>query len=242
MRYALFGAAFVCLVGCGAAPVVPSAPEELDTTVTEQEAAPAEAPPQVEIEGIMGTISADDVRRGLEPRMRRFGMCFSRRYDELEVLAGELVMGFRVDREGRVLWVRPVRSTVGDRQTESCLMDVARGARFRPPRGGEAEFTYPLAMDLTDGVRAPLAWGPERMQASIARFGEELLQECRPAGHSGGYSITAYVERPGRILAVGATTDAEPLVETLDCVVEHVRGWETATPGSYPARVSFEVR
>ena len=222
--------------------MVPVAPEALDPAAAEQEVAPVETAPQVEIEGLMGTISADDVRRGLEPRMRRFGMCFSRRYDELEVLAGELLMGFRIDREGRVLWVRPVRSTVGDRQTESCLLEVARGARFRPPRGGEAEFTYPLTMDLADGVRAPIAWGPERMQASISRFGEGLLEECRPAGVAGGYAITAYVERPGRILAVGVTADSELLTETLDCVVENVRGWETPTPGSYPARVSFEVQ
>jgi hypothetical protein len=196
---------------------------------------------QVQIEGILGTLSADEVRRGLEPRMRRFATCFSRRYDEIEVLGGELLMGFRVNREGRVLWVRPVRSTVGDRETERCLIDVAAEARFRPPRGGEAEFTYPLMMELPEGVRPPLSWGPERMQASVARFGEGLLEECRPAGEPGGYVVTAYVERPGRILAVGVTTDNPELTDTLDCVADSVRGWETATPGSYPARVQFEV-
>ena len=54
--------------------------------------------------------------------------------------------------------------------------------------------------------------------------------------------MTMYVERPGRVLAAGVTSDDATLDGTYDCVVEQVSSWEVPTPGSYPARVSFEVR
>ena len=108
----------------------------------------------VAIEGLMGTISADAVDMAMQSRMSRFGGCFEQRWDDLDVLGGRILMAFRIRTDGSVLWVYPKESSVGDRETERCILDIAARIRFRRPRGGEAEFEYPLELDTPSG-RAP---------------------------------------------------------------------------------------
>ena len=61
----------------------------------------------------------------------------------VRLLRGRVELAFRVDRDGGVRWVYPRASTVGDRDTERCLIDIATVMRFQRPRGCEAEFAYP---------------------------------------------------------------------------------------------------
>lgn len=231
----------IMLLGCGGA--VPTLEEpEAATPSTSSPPASEEPPPAMQVEGILGTLSRDEVQRGIDRRMSRFIACFSQRYDALEVLGGEIELAFRINVEGGVRWVRASRSTLGDRATERCLVSAAEGARFRPPRGGEAEFSFPLHMQPPDDVRPAVSWPASRVDAALSRYGRDLLASCRPPGAGGGYQVTAYVARPGRVIAVGVTADDAALDESYDCVVEQVTSWELPSPGSYPARVSFEVQ
>jgi len=203
-----------------------------------------EARPQheaVQIEGLMGTISADTVERGIEPRMGRFLRCFQDRYGSLDVLGGSFVMSFRVHADGSVRWVFPSESTVGDRETERCLLHVASGIHFHAPHGGEAEFTYPLSLDTADDVRPPLNWDEARVSDALSTGGSGLLSSCRPAGSRAAYRVTAYVMPGGTVEAAGAATDDAEAIDSLDCVAQAVRGWSMPDPGSYPAKVHFEI-
>lgn len=196
----------------------------------------------VQIEGLMGTISADMVERGIEPRMGRFLRCFEDRYRSLEVLGGRFQMAFRIHTDGTVRWVYPSDSTLGDRETERCLLHVAAGIRFHPPRGGEAEFSYPLALDTAEDVRPPLNWDSARVSSVLVDGARALLASCRPAGSRATYRVTAYIMPGGTVQAAGAATDDADAAESLDCVAQAVRGWSMSDPGSYPAKVQFEVR
>jgi hypothetical protein len=204
--------------------------------------APAERQHAVQIEGLMGTISADMVERGIEPRMGRFLRCFQERYGSLEVLGGRFEMAFRIHTDGSVRWVYPSDSTIGDRETERCLLHVASGIRFHRPRGGEAEFSYPLSLDTAEDVRPPLNWDEARVSGALNEGGPGLLSSCRPAGSRATYRITAYIMPGGRVQAAGAATDDAEAVDSLDCVAQAVRGWSMPDPGSYPAKVHFELR
>lgn len=221
---------------------------DVSTTEGEADAEPSsgdEAAPvpedAVQIEGLMGTISADLVERGIEPRMGRFLRCFQDRYGSLDVLGGRFVMAFRIHTDGRVRWVYPSDSTVGDRETERCLLQVASGIHFHAPRGGEAEFSYPLSLDTADDVRPPLNWDEARVSSALSQGGSGLLSSCRPAGSRAAYRVTAYIMPGGRVQAAGAATDDSEAVDSLDCVAQAVRGWSMPDPGSYPAKVQFEI-
>jgi hypothetical protein len=191
----------------------------------------------VEIEGLMGTLSSAEISRMLEPRMQRFAQCFSSRYGELELVGGEIELAFRVARDGSVLWVIPHASSIGDRITERCLLDAARSSRFPEPHGGEAEFRYPLAFDPPEDVRPPLNWDESRVSDQVAT----QARTVRSCG-SGPVSVTVYIGRGGDVMAAGvATTDPEH-ADALDCVADAVREWTMPDPGSYPAKVTFEIR
>ena len=227
-------------LGCGGSsePAETTTRTDESTSGGEEQAAHHES---VQMEGLMGTISADMVERGIEPRMGRFLRCFQERYSSLEVLGGRFEMAFRIHTDGTVRWVYPSDSTIGDRETERCLLHVAAGIHFHRPRGGEAEFSYPLSLDTAEDVRPPLNWDEARVMDALSEGGPALLASCRPAGSRAHYSVTAYIMPGGRVQAAGAATDDAEAADSLDCVAQAVQGWSMADPGSYPAKVHFEV-
>lgn len=226
--------ALVALAGCGG-------PDEAETAAdTPEETSGQERAVQesdgAQIEGLMGTISPDAVERGMEARMGRFLRCFQQRHGALEVLGGSIELAFRVRVDGSVLWVHPRASTIGDRETERCILQAAQGTRFQPPRGGEAEFSYPLTLDTPPDVRPPLNWDASRVAEHVERSRGEIV-DCGP----GPYTLTLYIAPGGQVLAAGAATPDPERAGDLDCVARVVAGWSMPDPGSYPAKVTFSL-
>ncbi len=175
-------------------------------------------------------------RTTLDRRLPRFARCFSRRYNELELVGGEMRFSFRVKVDGSVLWVYPSSSTVGDRTVERCLLDVAQAATFPRPHGGEAEFSWSLAFDPPEDVRPPVPWDASQVSEVVGEHGSELRQcGARPG------QVTAYVGPGGAVMAAGASAEGQPSADALDCLASAVETWEMPDPGSYPAKVSFPI-
>lgn len=191
----------------------------------------------VAISGLMGTISQDAVRHALEAHMNAFARCFSDRMSAVEFLSGDITMSFRVDTAGNVLWVYPSASTIGDHDTEVCVLDVALHTHFSPPHGGEAEFTWGFGLDAADDVRLPTSW-PETHVADVVSENRSSLGSC---GRSTGFEVTAYVAPGGTVMAAGGTAPDADSLPALHCVVTAVRGWTMPDPGSYAAKVSFHL-
>ena len=236
---ALASAMVVALAGCGGAPAPEVGPRSDATSTQGSEVRrtvdPASGP---QITGLMGTIRQDQVVGALEPRMNQFMRCLEPRLAEVEFLGGDVRLSFRIREDGSVLWVYPSATTLGDRAAERCVLEVASRARFPRPRGGEAEFSWGFSFDPPDDVRAPLAWEPSRVTSALTTGGAALRARCGRAG----LRVTAYVAPGGRVLSAGASaSDAESLA-ALDCVADGVRGWAMPDPGSYAAKVTFELR
>ncbi len=238
----IVAASCALVVGCGSStpnPVEPVAQTHVDR---HREAIESEPERQVQIEGLMGTISADRVNQAMEPRMDRFLRCFTDRYDAVRVLGGHIEMSFRIHIDGTVRWVYPSTSTIGDRATERCLLDVAGRARFSRPRGGEAEFAYPLDLDTPEDVRPPVSWSSSDITDVLEENGQAVVSSCRPRGSRAQFNVTAYVKRGGDVMAAGVSCDDPELSsQVLDCVADAVKSWNMPDPGSYPAKVSFTL-
>ena len=194
----------------------------------------------MQIQGLLGTLSREEVQNGLEPRLDRFESCFVRAATSNEIVSGRVEFAFRVAVDGRVRWVYPSACTVGDRETERCLLGVAQGAHFARPHGGEAEFTWPLEYPVSDDVRPPVNWEADRVASTVASLGGDALQSCGAGGVA--LQVTAYVAPGGRVITAGASTPNAEVLGHVDCIVEAVRGWSLPDPGSYPAKVTFELR
>jgi hypothetical protein len=197
----------------------------------------------MELEGILGSISQATISRAMAQRMERFGDCFAQRYDALPLLAGAATLAFRVRGDGSVRWVHLVNSSVGDRQTERCVLGVAAGMRFSPgPVGGDAEFQDTIELQAPDDVRPPVAWQPSRLRATL-RASASGLRACNVPGDD--LRVTVYVDPGASVASVGASfTPRDPTVDSqaaLDCVTQQVARWPFPDPGSYTAKVTFEA-
>lgn len=231
---AALGLAAACaLWGCGGSKPVPT------TVPTPAATAERRRPANdgLQVSGIFGTIPPRSVEATLEPRVGRFMRCFEARTDQLAFLSGEIRMTFRVRVDGSVASVFPSHSSLGDLESERCVLEVARRARFPEPAGGEAEVTWGFAFDAPTDVRPPVEL-PENALTDALPDGEPLLQSC---GAEGVFQVTAYVAPGGRVVAAGGSPPDARSAPSLDCILEKIRTWELPDPGSYPAKVSFSL-
>ncbi|MFK7988588.1 MAG: AgmX/PglI C-terminal domain-containing protein [Sandaracinaceae bacterium] len=226
-------------VGCGGSEET----ESTDTQHSQRESTSGsetsrEASGGPQITGLMGTIRSDQVENTMNPRVDRMARCFANRMGTIEVLGGSIRLGFRIHTDGTVAWVYPIETDIGDQQTEQCILDQASRARFPRPRGGEAEFTWGFGLEPSPDVRPPLNWGAD----ALGSHADDLRGLARQCHASGTFNVTAYVQPGGDVLAAGgAAPDAEQL-EALGCLLDGVRGWTFRDPGSYAAKISFQVR
>jgi hypothetical protein len=195
----------------------------------------SEADDGFEVEGLDGSIDAHSVEVAVNASISSFAECFGSRYDAVEVLSGDFTIGFRIARDGAVITARLLRSNVGDRETEHCLVRVARNVRFPRPNGGEADASHSLTMELPEDVRPPVTWPVDKSQKLVSTNGGAALKlHC--GAEAAEVVVTAYVRRGGKVISVGASGDVE--ASALDCLADGVKGWRFSDPGSYPAKVS----
>ena len=222
------------LAGCGGAAAEAETTTPVETAHHEAREEPDDGS---QITGLMGSIRQDQVRNTLEPRMDAFMGCFQQRLSSVRFLGGEITLAFRIHTDGTVMWVYPSRSTLGDRDVETCAMTVASRAHFPRPRGGEAEFTWGFALDPPSDVRAPVSLASAGVDALVASSGAAVRGACG----AGRYEVTAYVSPGGLPLAVGAAADSSDAGGHLDCVAAAVRAWRFPDPGSYAGKISFSL-
>jgi len=214
-----------------------TARRQREPTAEEQEAQDAQA--GVQIEGLMGTISQHQVTGTMNPRVEGglFNPCFSQARG-VDFLGGSIRLSFRIHVDGSVAWVFPIESSIGHRAVERCITERAQGVRFPRPRGGEAEFSWSFHFDAPSDVRAPVSWDAARLATLLASSGGQLVSQC--GGHR-GYRVTAYVQPGGSVMAVGVAAQSNDVSGQLDCIANGVSGWRMPDPGSYPAKVSFDL-
>lgn len=235
MKRVLFVWTALALGACGGSDA--DANEGQETATTSGSETRTERPDPVAITGLMGTIRQDQVENALTPRMPRFARCFANRMNDVEFLGGNIRLAFRIHVDGSVAWVYPSETDIGDRDTEECVLGVASGTHFPRPRGGEAEFNWGFGIDPSEDVRPPLNWHADAL-GSRADQVRQLQSTCHTAGT---YSITAYVSPGGDVLAAGGSMPSQDGQAALDCILDAVRGMSMPDPGSYPAKITFEV-
>jgi hypothetical protein len=236
MRQAFVSFAVVCAAqasGCGGEAPPPEPEPEVQASVG------FEQPKRqgMEVSGLMGTIPERKILAVLEPKLPKFQRCFFDGSREVEHIGGEIELYFHVNLEGEVVWVYPRKSTIGHRATEQCILTEAKRAKFPGPKGGDAaELAWGFAFD-SSAPRPPVDWAASDIASALAEH-EGIASSCG-GGH---FSVTAYVAPGGKVIGAGAATDSETGAEHIDCVVQNVAGWAMPDPGSYPAKVAFELK
>ncbi len=234
MRFWVCGAFSLLSAACGGSP----APEpEEPVAVERRRSEDVEPQDGAEITGILGTLSTEQIRGALEPRMMQFQRCIAQRTTSVEYLSGDIQLAFHVRRDGGVLWAYPSVATLGDAEVEACILTTASAVHFPQPRGGEAEFTWGFSYDPPEDVRPAVTWDASQASNALAEHSTEAIQQCGLSG----VRVTAYVAPGGAVVTSGASTSNAESVAGARCMAETVRSWTFPDPGSYPAKISFDV-
>jgi hypothetical protein len=225
-------AAALAATACGGEEPPPKAPEPAN-----EEAAPAPAKPRLKATSELGEVDPAEVTKSFQGLSGAFMDCQKRALDRVEVLSGGVKFFLRIGSDGSAKWSYFEESEVGDRDTEKCLLDVVRGARWPKPNGGDAEARYSMELPL-QSTRPPNDWSPDKVAAALGKNGG-AIDRCK-AGATGRFRATMYVGPGGHVLAAGLATSTKDGEDKADCLADVlVKMKGLPSPGSWPAKVSF---
>jgi len=194
----------------------------------------------MQVEGTLGTLDEEQIQGGLASRARALAACFQRQVMREPYLGGELTLFFRVARDGATKRVHLSQSSVGSLAVERCALESVRLTTFGRPRGGEAEFSYPLKFQ---GRLSALSWDPAMVKKEILDHVEQLL-----AGPSGGdpplrapasLVVTFYVDPRGKVVSAGMTAEDVVSPAFADRFVENLKHLTFEAASSGYAKVSY---
>lgn len=224
-------------VACGGETPAPKTPTD-DTT--EGPARPAKRGPKLAVSQELGEIDPKAAEAAIDRAMPQIQKCHKAGTQRVEYLAGDVKVFVRLDARGKVRWAYFEESTIGDRQTEKCMLDALSNAPWPAPTGGEAEVRKGFGFDAGD-ARPPADWPADKVSGLAS--GDAGVQKCK-SGVSGTFKVTAYVEPAGdggKISAVGVAPPSQDAEAQVDCLVDALRSLKVPSPGSYAAKVSFTL-
>ena len=178
----------VVAAACGGSPPAPQVDEPPPAAVSRRSGGPV---PQVSQE--LGSIDERAVQQTFARLEGQLETCHASGRERLDLLAGDVKAFLRIDASGRVRYGYLEESTIGDRETEKCILDTFGRASWPKPQGGEAEVRHAFGWG-PGGERAPVSWGPEKVTSTLddAKDVKKDLARCK-AGAKGDLSLTAYV-------------------------------------------------
>ncbi len=220
-------------LGCGASPPPPA--EEPAAAPSKGLGEHRSAGPSVESE--IGGLDDTKVKQTFEHLSGKLNGCYTTGAQRLAYLGGEVRFVVRVAKDGSARWAYLKDSTLGDRETEVCMLGVLKGTSWPRPQGGEGLAENSFTFDPGTEERPPVAWSPEQL-GPAQRKARSALAQCKKQAGTRSLKATMYVETDGKASAVGVASGDEKGAAAVDCVVSALRGLKFPSPGSYASKVS----
>lgn len=225
--------ALLFAAACGPASKEPA--KQAPTAKTAEE--PAPPPPAASSE--IGGLNEEEVERSFGRMEEAIRTCFGAGSTKVSALGGHFKMKLRIDRQGALKWAYLAESTLGDRETETCLLTAARQKTWPLPVGGDglAEKSFDL-----DPSSPPKELDPAKYKLAIALANKETAK-CRKRGTWGAkFLVTAYLRIDGRPITLGIAPPNEKGEEVVDCMVKIIQKIKFGSTGRKVAKLGFEMR
>lgn len=253
----------VSLMACGSAPP-PSAPPPPAPAPTQ--APPYDAPVMSQE---LGSIDDGAVQETFAKLGAELEACHSAGRGRVGQLAGDVSIFLRIDARGQAKYAYLESSTLGERGTEKCILDLVLRTTWPTPKGGEAEVRHSLGWDAGD-ERKPLSWESEKVTFALDASSptRRALDRCKRGSRS-TVALTGYVvngapppaqpdpARPGKnkpkrrkptraqrepvghFKALGGASPDQDGADRVDCAIAIAKELRLPSPGSTTAKVSF---
>jgi hypothetical protein len=183
----------------------------------------------VAVEGLLGTLSQSQIEPVLDKESARLAACYADNVGGLKYVSGQIQLKFRVAADGSVKRVQLAEGDLGSWAIEKCLLKIARTMTFPKPRGGEAEFSFPIEFPAARSVEV---LPPEEAGAELEPVLGQL-DDCVESGmQPSAVRVTVYVGPGGKVTSAGfATAAEEPFTdEWADCAQRSAMRWKLTDP------------
>jgi hypothetical protein len=225
--------AFAAVPGCGGSEPPPQTPSP---TVEEH----PDAPTQVSTSAEIGGLNEEKVDKTFQRALSDFQRCLDDGAKRVEFLGGSVSFFLKIDAEGKVDHAHLEKSTIGDRDTEKCMLDSLRSKKWPKPVGGMHGLARKsFDFDPPNDVRAPTSWDGEHVSDAVGKLSKKV-SACKRGG-SGPFEATVYVGTDGSVMAAGVTPPNEAGESDVDCLVATLKAATLPSPGSWPAKVTFSL-
>ncbi|MDI3290108.1 AgmX/PglI C-terminal domain-containing protein [Polyangium sp. 15x6] len=190
-------------------------------------------------EAEIGALDQDKVQSTLQRTSDKLSACFHNGVRRIPFMGGEIKFALRIAQGGTATVAYLKESTLGDRETESCMLGALRSASWPSPVGGKEGLAEGgFAFDPSADERPPVALAPDRLGKELPKA-KQALATCRASQGAGPITATMYLDTDGKPLAVGISS-ADPKGDAAaKCVVDALRGMNFPSPGSYAGKVSL---
>lgn len=187
----------------------------------------------------IGALPPEATTAAFEQSLREIQDCFFKGSRRIEFLSGSITFKVVVGQDGTAEHAFAPQSTLGDRQTETCMFDALKASSWPEPVGGpigiaESSFEFEMSGD----VRPPVMWDSGEV-ADVLEEHADALAECRTAGARS--TATIYVGTDGKALAAGISAPDQDAESASECLVSVLLEAQYPEPGSWPAKVSFAL-
>lgn len=227
--------ALAALSGCGGSPPpVEAAP------VVEAPSAERRAGPSLSVQTEVGALDEEGTQRAFKRVSKSLVRCFSTAQKRVPYLGGDIRLVVRVAVDGTARWVYVKDSTLGDRETEDCMVAKLKSSQWPKPVGGEGLAENVFTFEVDSDERPPVAWEPSEVSDALEET-QQTLSACRTDTGTGPLKATLYVDTDGKPVSVGVSGSDEHGEEAAQCVVDALRGVTFPSPGSYDAKVSITI-
>jgi len=222
------------LFACGAA--VEKAPDDPVTDASSRDR--GDRGPGISMESEVGALNEAAVTTAFQKSADGMLQCLKKASNRLPYISGVAGVYVRVGESG-VKYAYMKRSSLGDRDTEQCMLDIIRKQSWPAPVGGkegfaENEFTF----DPPDRVRMPVSWS-EGDAGKTVEDAKKVLARCKAKSASGRLTATLYVETDGSVLAAGVSGEQPGTEQAASCVVDGLKAIKLGSPGSFAAKLTL---
>jgi hypothetical protein len=235
LPYFTLAFALPLFTACGGSEPPPQAPE-VQTSEDDDEDNAREVGAMAEI----GAMPEEETVAAFQGALDPIQKCFIDGARRIEFLGGQISLKVLVGERGKVKGVFAEQSTLGDRETEKCMLQALEHASWPAPVGGLVGIAQsPFEFEMTGDVRAPVAlddFNPdEALSAQSA-----ALRDCK-GSVSGSFSATVYIDTDGSPLAAGISAPNAEADAKSDCLVSVLKQAKFPSPGSWPGKATFSL-
>ena len=189
----------------------------------------------------VGGMNAEKTQAVFSAAAGELERCFIAGSHRVEFLSGRVHFAVEVDSSGQLSKAYLKDSTLGDRETEQCMLRVLESQTWPKPVGGrigraDGDFQF----DADSEVRLPVEWSVGDIKKSLAKLNKKIAV-CKDHNPSVVYRATLYVDTSGAVLSAGVATPDGAGSTASDCVVDVLKQAMLSSPGSWPAKVTFDL-